>query len=118
MPKNKNKYWTERFKQEEARMHALTEIEVRKAAKEYYHLESDWVIEIDITANHGDALSHYGVARDFYAWLKQNGYTTSLHRPDCSAFKVDNEDLKIDVDLENTDACKRYSCISISGCIS
>ena len=85
-------------------------------AAEYYHLESDWVIEIDITANHGDALSHYGVARDFYAWLKQNGYTTSLHRPDCSAFSVDNEDLKIDVDLENTDACKRYSCISISGC--
>lgn len=32
---SKNKYWTERFKQEEARMHALTEIEVRKAAKEY-----------------------------------------------------------------------------------
>ena len=30
-----NKYWTERFKQEEARMHALTEIEVRQAAKEY-----------------------------------------------------------------------------------
>lgn len=85
-------------------------------AAEYYHLESDWLIEIDITANHGDALSHYGVARDFYAWLKQNGYQTSLHRPSCDAFKVDNEDLPIEVEIQNTDACKRYACVSITGC--
>ena len=85
-------------------------------AAEYYHLESDWVIEIDITANRGDALSHYGVARDLYAWLKQNGYQTSLHRPDNSAFKVDNHDLPIDVVIENTEACKRYACLSITDC--
>lgn len=85
-------------------------------AAEYYHLENDWLIEIDITANHGDALSHYGVARDFYAWLKQNGYQTSLHRPSCDAFKVDNEDLPIEVEIQNTDACKRYACVSITGC--
>ena len=42
-------------------------------AAEYYHLESDWLIEVDITANRADALSHWGVARDLYAWLKQNG---------------------------------------------
>ena len=85
-------------------------------AAEYYHLESDWLIEIDITANRSDALSHYGVARDLYAWLLQNGYRTSLHRPDCSAFKVDNEALPIDVEIENTDACKRYVCVSITDC--
>lgn len=85
-------------------------------AAEYYHLESDWIIEIDITANHGDALSHYGVARDFYAWLKQNGYNTSIHRPSCDAFKVDNENLDIDVEIENKEACKRYACVSITDC--
>lgn len=85
-------------------------------AAEYYHLESDWVMEIDITANRADALSHYGVARDLYAWLKQNGYTTSLHRPDCSAFAVDDNDLPIDVTIENTEACKRYACVSLTGC--
>ena len=47
-------------------------------AAEYYHLDSDWLIEIDITANRADALSHFGVARDLYAWLKQNGYKLSL----------------------------------------
>ena len=86
---------------------------VGQPAAEYYHLESDWVIEIDITANRSDALSHYGVARDLYAWLKQNGYTTNLHRPNCDAFQVDNEDLPIDVQIENTQACKRLSLIHI-----
>ncbi len=85
-------------------------------AAEYYQLESDWVIEIDITANRADALSHYGVARDLYAALKQQGKPTSLHRPDCSKFAVDNEDLPIDVEIVNTDACKRYACVSITGC--
>ena len=85
-------------------------------AAEYYHLESDWVIEIDITANRSDALSHWGVARDLYAWLVQNGYETSLHRPDCEAFQVDNHDLPIDVVIENTEACKRYVCLSVTDC--
>ena len=89
---------------------------VGQPAAEYYHLESDCVIEIDITANRSDALSHWGVARDLYAWLKRNGYNTSLHRPDCSEFKVDNTNLPIDVEIENTEACKRYACVSITGC--
>ena len=89
---------------------------VGQPAAEYYHLESDWVIEIDITANRSDALSHWGVARDLYAWLKRNGHVTSLHRPDCTEFTVDNNDLPIDVEIENTEACKRYACVSITGC--
>lgn len=89
---------------------------VGQPAAEYYHLESDWVIDIDITANRADALSHYGVARDLYAWLLQNGYKTSLHRPDCSKFHVDNHDLPIDVTIENSDACRRYACLSITDC--
>ena len=85
-------------------------------AAEYYHLESDWLIEVDITANRADALSHWGVARDLYAWLKQNGYQTALHRPDCSKFGVDNESLPIEVVVENEEACKRYACVSITDC--
>ena len=85
-------------------------------AAEYYHLESDWVIDIDITANRADALSHYGVARDLYAWLVQRGYETTLHRPDCDRFEVDNESLPIDVEIENTAACKRYACLSVTDC--
>lgn len=89
---------------------------VGQPAAEYYHLESDWVIEIDITANRADALSHWGVARDLYAWLCQNGYNTSLHRPSSDAFSVDNHDLPISVRIENTEACRRYVCLSITDC--
>ena len=85
-------------------------------AAEYYHLESDWLIEVDITANRADGLSHWGVARDLYAWLKSNGYETKMHRPDCSKFKVDNHNLPIAVTIENQEACKRYACVSVTGC--
>ena len=89
---------------------------VGQPAAEYYNLESDWLIEIDITANRADALSHWGVARDLYAWLVRNGYETSLHRPDCNGFTVDNNDLPVKVTVENNDACKRYACVSITDC--
>ena len=85
-------------------------------AAEYYHLESDWLIEIDITANRADALSHWGVARELYAWLLQNGYSTCLHRPVVSSFAADNHDLPIDVVIENSEACRRYACVSITDC--
>ena len=85
-------------------------------AAEYYHLESDWLIEVDITANRADGLSHWGVARDLYAWLKSNGYETKMHRPDCSKFKVDNHNLPIEVTIENQEACKRYACVSVTDC--
>ena len=85
-------------------------------AAEYYHLESDWLIEVDITANRADALSHWGVARDLYAWLKQNGYQTATHKPCASTFIVDDHSLPIDVVIDNTEACKRYACVSITGC--
>ena len=90
--------------------------QVGMPAAEYYHLESDWLIEVDITANRADALSHWGVARDLYAWLKQNGYQTATHKPCASSFSVDDHTLPIDVVIENTEACKRYACVSITGC--
>ncbi len=85
-------------------------------AADYYHLESDFLIEVDITPNRSDACSHYGVARDLYAWLVQNGYKTSLHRPSDEAFKVDNNDLPIRVTVENNEACPRYAAVSLKNC--
>lgn len=85
-------------------------------AAEYYNLESDYVIEIDITPNRADACSHYGVARDLYAWLVRNGYETSIHRPSVDDFKIDNEDLNIDIEVENSEACPRYCAITVKDC--
>ncbi|MBQ5476499.1 MAG: phenylalanine--tRNA ligase subunit beta [Bacteroidaceae bacterium] len=85
-------------------------------AAEYYNIKSDYVIEVDITPNRADACSHYGVARDLYAWLVQNGYKTSIHRPSDEAFAVDNNDLEIAVDVQNTEACPRYAAVTVTGC--
>lgn len=85
-------------------------------AAEYYNLKSDYLIEVDITPNRADACSHYGVARDLYAWLVQNGYQTALHRPSCDAFQVDNHDLEIEVEVENTEACPRYAAVTVKNC--
>ncbi len=91
-------------------------------AAEYYHLECDWLIEVDITANRADGLSHWGVARDLYAWLKQRDaegtlhYEGSMHRPEAGSFVADNHDLPIAVEIANTEACKRYACVSITDC--
>lgn len=82
-------------------------------AADYFGLESDYIIEVDITPNHADACSHWGVARDFYAWLLQNGYKTSLHRPSDENFHVDGNDLNIDIEVLNQEACPRYSGVSI-----
>lgn len=85
-------------------------------AAEYYGLESDYQIEVDITANRADACSHYGVARDLNAWLVRNGRPASLRKTDVSAFAVDSHDLEIDVQVENQEACLRYCAVSIKGC--
>ena len=92
------------------------EVQVGMPAAEYYHVKSNYIIEVDITPNRSDACSHYGVARDLYAWLVRNGKKASLHRPDCDAFKVDNHDLEIAVDVEDKVRCPRYCAVTVKGC--
>lgn len=84
-------------------------------AKDYYEVKDDYVMEVDITPNRADACSHYGVARDLYAYLLHQGKQTQLHKPSVDAFAVDNHDLPIDIRVENTEACPRYSGVSMTG---
>lgn len=84
-------------------------------AKEYYNVKSDYVLEVDITPNRVDATSHFGVARDLAAYLKQNGKPAELKRPSVDAFKIDDDTPAIEVIVENTEACPRYSGVTIKG---
>ena len=84
-------------------------------AKEYYNVKSDYVLDVDITPTRVDATSHFGVARDLAAYLKQNGKPANLKRPNVDAFKIDDETPAIEVVVENTEACLRYSGITIKG---
>ena len=84
-------------------------------AKDYYNIKSDYVLEVDITPNRADACSHYGVARDLYAYLIQNGRQATLQRPSVDGFKVENHDLNIEVKVENSEACPHYAGVTVKG---
>ena len=70
---------------------------------------------MDITPNRADACSHYGVARDLYAYLIQNGKQATLKKPSVDAFAVENHDLDIKVTVENSEACPRYAGVTVKG---
>jgi phenylalanyl-tRNA synthetase beta chain len=86
-------------------------------AKEYYQVRSDYVLEVDITPNRVDATSHFGVARDLAAYLRQNGKPATLKLPAVDAFEIDEPSpaMSISVSVENTEACPRYSGLTIRG---
>lgn len=91
--------------------------EVGKPAAFYFPVEQDYTIEIGLTANRSDATSHIGSARDLVAALNQREKTTQYHLviPSVDDFKVDNTNNNIEVEVENTAACPRYSGLTISG---
>ena len=78
-------------------------------AFDYFDLKNDYVFEIGLTPNRADGASHFGTARDLKALLGKD-----LIFPDTSSFKVDNSSYIVDVKVENTDACPRYSGVTIS----
>ena len=85
-------------------------------AKEYFDIYVDTIFEIDLTPNRPDAISHFGVARDLYAYLSINSEKDiKLNLPDISKFKVQNQTLDIDVEIINNEACQRYTGLTISG---
>ena len=84
-------------------------------AKEYFGVEDDTMIEVDITPNRADGASHYGVARDLYAYYQAKGVDIQLTKPSVDAFKVDSHELPIQVVVENAQACPRYTGVSIKG---
>ena len=84
-------------------------------AAEYYHVENDTIIEVDITPNRSDAASHFGVARDLYAYYKAHGQNIALTKPSVEAFKVNNNEMPVKVTVDAPEACPRYSGVSIKG---
>lgn len=80
-------------------------------ASEYFKIESDVIYTIGLTPNRIDCISHYGVARDLAAAIGRE----KARLPDVSAFTTGNTSYKVDVIIENSDACNRYAGVSITG---
>ncbi len=98
------------------------EAKIGTPARDYFKIENDIVFEIGLTPNRVDAASHIGTARDLAAAInhfrdanKINHHEVILDKPSVDAFAIDNHDLKIDIEIENSEACNRYAGVSISG---
>ncbi len=92
------------------------EVKIGTAASDFFKIEKDTVFEIGLTPNRSDATSQLGVAKDLAAALKINyDHSGNVNSPSIEKFKVDNNDLPIEVQVENTEACPRYSGVSIKG---
>lgn len=89
------------------------DVPVGTLAKDYYHVESDTCLEVDITPNRADGASHWGVARDLYAAINARGGKAELTRPSVDDFKIDEHGKGIQVEVVNQQACPRYSGILI-----
>lgn len=89
-------------------------VKVGTLAKDYFNVQSDWMIEVDLTPNRIDSGSHIGVARDLAAFLSQTR-EISYKRPSVDHFAVDNHNFEIPVEVLNPEACPRYAGVTISG---
>ncbi len=95
---------------------------VGTSAAEFFGIRNDSVFEIGLTPNRADATSHFGDARDLSAVLlaeelKENPLAEH-HAAVFPAVAVFAEELPtspIKVELQNPEACIRYSGICISG---
>jgi phenylalanyl-tRNA synthetase beta chain len=91
------------------------EVTVGQLAKDYYGIKNDVLFEVDITPNRIDAASHYGVARDLAAFYALKNPNIKLQSPSIETFSIQNTKLSIPTIVENSEACPRYSSLSISG---
>ena len=91
------------------------EVPVGTLAKDYYNVKSDYVLEVDITPNRADAISHYGVARDVAAYFSIRNKEIRVRKPSVDAFRVDEPQAPVRVTVDNTQAYPRYSAVTIEG---
>ena len=88
-------------------------------AADYFNVESDYALEVELTPNRVDAASHYGVARDLKAYFAARENDGTLHsphilsRPDVEAFNPDRTDGAVKIKVEDIEGCPRYSGVTI-----
>lgn len=78
---------------------------------------NDKVINIGLTPNRSDAMSHMGVARDLRAALIQKGIKSELITPSVSSFHINSRTQKANVYVEDSKMCPRFSGVCIDNII-
>ena len=90
------------------------DVVVGTLAKEYFKVKSDFILEVDITPNRADALSHIGVARDIATYLTIHESKTELTLPSFKMPSKGNQELKVDIQVKDSNSCHKYCGITIA----
>ena len=90
-------------------------LEVGTLLKDVFSIENDQVIEIGLTPNRSDAMSHMGVARDLRAGLAVKADAIEFITPSVSGFQVDNRSGRVDIEVENIELAPRYCGVTLTG---
>ena len=80
---------------------------------EVFNVENDNILEIGLTPNRSDAMSHYGVARDLKAYYDLNSQTSKIILPSINDFESVKIDEDFEVSVKDTDKCPFYSGLII-----
>ena len=80
---------------------------------EVFNVENDNILEIGLTPNRSDAMSHYGVARDLKAYYDLNSQTSKITLPSINDFESVKIDEDFEVSVKDTDKCPFYSGLII-----
>ena len=94
------------------------DVKVGTPAAEYFSIENDYVLEIGLTPNRADAMSHIGVARDLRAVAREikGGYENlKLEWPDVMGYSADLKENPITIDVQDAEAAPRYVGLYIQG---
>jgi phenylalanyl-tRNA synthetase beta chain len=92
------------------------DVTVGMPAADWFKPYIDTLIEIGLTPNHMDAMSHWGVARDVCAWLSSHENTEYRPKqPSVNLPKAGGNSLPVEVSILNRNACQRYSGLSMTG---
>lgn len=92
-------------------------IKVGTQISDLYENYNDKIINIGLTPNRSDAMSHMGVARDLRAALIQKGIKSELITPSVSSFHINSRTQKVNVYVEDSKMCPRFSGVCIDNII-
>lgn len=102
--------WIKTYLNTELNIQEISEI-LTDIGLEVENIEKEDILEINLTPNRSDAMSHYGVARDLYAALKIRGYNTDLIYPKINIQKENNQKFPFQIIINNPKKCLRYSAL-------
>ena len=80
---------------------------------EVFNLENDNILEIGLTPNRSDAMSHYGVARDLKAFYDFKSIKSKIVLPSVNSFESVKLDENFKINIEDTVKCPFYSGLII-----